>query len=110
MQDQLQDLQEENTISRRRVHELELELEECKREVTRERTRLFEREHSRSMQRDVSFRGLGSGRTKGKNKARDTSFVGLADLDDERLRERYKEVVDEKKGLCLIGVNKRATC
>jgi hypothetical protein len=44
VQSQLRDLEDENSISRRRVRELEMELEECKRHVARERTRLIERE------------------------------------------------------------------
>jgi hypothetical protein len=44
VQSQLRDLEDENSISRRRVRELEMELEECKRHVARERTRLIERD------------------------------------------------------------------
>ncbi|KAF9523879.1 hypothetical protein CPB83DRAFT_647159 [Crepidotus variabilis] len=100
VQAQLQDLEEENSISRRRVNELELELEECKREVARERTRLFDRDNSRSFQQEQSYRAPGLSKAKGKSKAKDNSFVGgLAELDDERLKARYKEAVDEKKAL-----------
>ncbi|PPQ73164.1 hypothetical protein CVT24_009101 [Panaeolus cyanescens] len=93
VQNQLQDLEDENGISRRRVRELEMELEECKREVARERTRLLEREL------DSSFRH-GKG-TKGKGKARAGTGVGagLGVIDDERLHERYKDVVEEKRAL-----------
>ena len=73
-----------------------MELEECKREVVRERTRLFEREELRKG--DLSFRMAGSSKGKGKNRAKDVSGVGRPELDDERLRSRYKEAVDEKKG------------
>ncbi|KAF9561056.1 hypothetical protein CPC08DRAFT_446461 [Agrocybe pediades] len=89
VQNQLRDLEEENGISRRRVRELEMELEECKREVARERTRLFEREESEARQYASYGRGKGKGRAAG----------GLADIDDERLHARYKEAVDEKKAL-----------
>jgi len=103
VQAQLHDLEEENTISRRRVHELELELEECKRDVARERTRLMEREESRRP--DVSYRAPGSSKAKGKGKAKDVSGFGLPELDDERLRVRYKEAVDEKKGWKSLTCN-----
>jgi hypothetical protein len=102
VQGQLSDLEEENSISRRRVRELEMELEECKRQVARERTRLFEREEmSIRGLGDVSYRTSGSGRRgKAKAKARETSTAGAREeIDDVRLHERYKEVVEEKKGL-----------
>ena len=102
VQAQLYDLEEENTISRRRVHELELELEECKRDVARERTRLMEREESRRP--DASYRAPGGSKTKGKGKAKDVSGFCPPELDDERLRVRYKEAVDEKKGRKCLPV------
>lgn len=105
LQSQLHELEEENSISRRRVRELELELEDCKRDVVRERTRLIEREDFKKG--DVSgLRVAGSSsRAKGKNKARDVSGFGRPELDDEKLRARYKEAVDEKKGLCsFLGI------
>lgn len=86
VQSQLRELEDENSISRRRVHELELELEECKRHVARERTRLIEREELNDLGSSKKYQN------KGKGKA--------MDIDDERLHERYKEAVDEKKGLC----------
>jgi hypothetical protein len=101
VQGQLCDLEEENGISRRRVHELEMELEECKRQVARERTRLFDRE-------EISIRGRGdtsyrAGKGRGKSKARDTMAGIREGIDDVRLHERYKEVVEEKKGLFLLS-------
>ena len=104
VQGQLRDLEEENGISRRRVHELEMELEECKREVARERTRLFEREElSIRGHGDTSSRS-GSGNGRGKAKTRDTTTAGGREaIDDVRLHERYKEVVEEKKGLFPIA-------
>ncbi|KAF9031737.1 hypothetical protein BJ165DRAFT_1518238 [Panaeolus papilionaceus] len=91
VQNQLQDLEDENGISRRRVRELEMELEECKREVARERTRLLEREL------DSSYRqGKGA---KGKGKARAGVGAGVGVIDDERLNERYNDVVEEKRAL-----------
>ncbi|KAF8904145.1 hypothetical protein CPB84DRAFT_1773556 [Gymnopilus junonius] len=89
VQGQLLDLEEENGISRRRIRELEMELEECKREVARERTRLFEREEQNA--RSFSYQS----RFKGKAKAADAP----PELDDERLHARYKEAVEEKKAL-----------
>ncbi|KAJ7644256.1 hypothetical protein FB45DRAFT_1053047 [Roridomyces roridus] len=81
VQTKLHQLEDENSISRRRVRELELELEACKREVVKERTRILE------MEEEVSVRGKG----KGKGKAPDPSF--------EDMEERYREVVEEKKAL-----------
>ena len=97
VQTQLHHLNEENGISRRRVRELELELEECKREVARERTRLMEKEEVIVQhQRDLSFSKKKG--AKGKGKAREVDFeqseVGEASV-------RYKEAVEEKKGLFL---------
>ena len=92
MQSQLRDLEDENSISRRRVRELEMELEECKRHVARERTRLIERDELNDLG------GYGGGKTirnKGKGRAVEPSVI-----DDERLHERYKDAVEEKKGLC----------
>ncbi|KAF8158574.1 hypothetical protein B0H34DRAFT_464811 [Crassisporium funariophilum] len=99
VQAQLRDLQDENGISRRRVNELEMELEECKREVARERTRLIQREELNFQQRDSSMYAKPA-TSKGKGKARQ----GPAEIDDERLHERYKEAVDEKKGLFSLGI------
>lgn len=70
-----------------------MELEECKRQVTRERTRLFDREETSI--RDTSYH-TGGGKGRGKAKARER-------IDDVRLHERYKEVVEEKKGLSSIS-------
>lgn len=87
VQKKLQQLEEENGISRRRVRELEMELEDCKREVARERTRLIEQEEFLKQQQ-ANLRAA-----KGKARARDR------DLDDStQLHERYKEAVEEKKG------------
>jgi hypothetical protein len=97
VQGQLHDLEEENGISRRRVHELEMELEECKRQVARERTRLFDREEISI--RDTSYHTKG----RGKAKARDTTAGIREGIDDVRLHERYKEVVEEKKGLFSVS-------
>ncbi|TCD64523.1 hypothetical protein EIP91_003990 [Steccherinum ochraceum] len=70
VQSKLAYLEAENGISRRRVRELELELEECKKEVVRERTRMLDQ--------DVSSHTL-------------RNAAGVAG--------RYKEAVEEKKAL-----------
>jgi hypothetical protein len=93
----LQYLEQENGISRRRVRELELELEACKRDVARERTRVLEREETIAQQQlDSSYIAV-SKRHKGKARAQDVTKEG-------ELHERYREAVEEKKGLPhLIG-------
>lgn len=97
VQSQLRDLEDENSISRRRVRELEMELEECKRHVARERTRLIEREE---------LSGLAYGKTTQttRNKGKGRAMEPSVDIDDERSHERYKEAVDEKKGLCFVNL------
>jgi myo-inositol-1-phosphate synthase len=86
----IQQLEEENGISRRRVRELEMELEDCKRDVIRERTRLIEQEENLKRQQ-AALKTV-----KGKARARDFS------ADTSQLHERYKEVVEEKKGRCCM--------
>ena len=69
----LEHLEEENSISRRRVRELEYELEECKREVVRERTRWQEEsaELSGVIQAANLARALGK-KSKGKARAKES--------------------------------------
>ncbi|KXN84597.1 hypothetical protein AN958_12278 [Leucoagaricus sp. SymC.cos] len=86
VQMKIQQLEEENGISRRRVRELEMELEDCKREVARERTRLIQQEEFLKQQQ-ATLRAA-----KGKARARDVS------ADTSLFQERYKEAVEEKKG------------
>ncbi|KAJ6508969.1 hypothetical protein C8R45DRAFT_1060210 [Mycena sanguinolenta] len=88
VQAQLHQLEEENSISRRRVRELEFELEVCKREVVKERTRILERDEE-SIRREAD-----TVRAKGKGKAREVEHV-----DEQDISERYREVVEEKKAL-----------
>jgi hypothetical protein len=96
VQKKLQHLEQENGISRRRVRELEMELEVCKRDVARERTRVLEREETIVQQRRDASYIAASKRHKGKARAKDVSMEG-------ELHERYREAVEEKKGLfCLI--------
>lgn len=91
VQKKLQHLEQENGISRRRVRELEMELEVCKRDVARERTRVLEREETIVQQRRDASYIAASKRHKGKARAKDVSMEG-------ELHERYNEAVEEKKG------------
>ncbi|KAH8825023.1 hypothetical protein DL96DRAFT_1712058 [Flagelloscypha sp. PMI_526] len=78
IQIQLTEMEQANGVSRRRVRELESELEDCKREVRRERAR-------------VDDLGLEAERLrKGKARAHD---------DEADMTIRYREVVEEKKAL-----------
>lgn len=95
VQTKLQHLEQENSISRRRVRELELELEVCKRDVARERTRVLEREDTIVQQRRDASYIAASRKHKGKARAKDMSMEG-------DIHEKYKEAVEEKKGLCGI--------
>ncbi|KAJ7164614.1 hypothetical protein C8R43DRAFT_1166592 [Mycena crocata] len=83
VQAKLHQLEDENSISRRRVRELEVELEVCKREVVKERTRILEQDEI-SVHENV----------KGKGKARATDHGTSLELE-----KRYREVVEEKKAL-----------
>lgn len=98
VQSQLEDLRLENSISRRRVRELEMELDVCKQEVARERTRLFEREESDAHRYMDPSRRSGL-RNKGKGKATE----GPPEITDDRLHTRYTEAVEEEKGMSSIA-------
>jgi hypothetical protein len=87
VQSKLARLEDENGISRRRVRELEYELEICKEDVVRERTRVLE----------AGDLGLRS-RTNSKGKAKATNNLGRDRDGEEDITVRYKEVVEEKKG------------
>lgn len=79
-------------MSRRRVRELELELEACKADVKRERTRVLEREEIIvAQQKDFTKRRAGP------SKVRNDDAI-------EEVEKHYKEVVEEKKGVydCFI--------
>ncbi|PFH53357.1 hypothetical protein AMATHDRAFT_1416 [Amanita thiersii Skay4041] len=108
VQSRIEHLEEENGVSRRRVRELEYELEECKREVVRERTRLLEEtaELSGVIQAVNLSRTMGNIRrtVKGKGKARDATttaqrMVQQATMAVSAAEERYREAVEEKKAL-----------
>ncbi|KAF8336782.1 hypothetical protein F5887DRAFT_986477 [Amanita rubescens] len=97
VQFRLEHLEEENGVSRRRVRELEYELEECKREVIRERTRWQEEtaELSGVIQAATLARALGKKSSKGKGKAKEnTAAANLSAAE-----ERYRGAVEEKKAL-----------
>ncbi|KAG6836257.1 hypothetical protein H0H93_009733 [Arthromyces matolae] len=94
VQSKLQHLEEENGISRRRVRELELELDVCKRDVARERTRVLEREEIIvQQQRDASFGPSPRRKEKGKARAKDMS------MNQEGTYQRYTEAVEGQKAL-----------
>ncbi|TEB30524.1 hypothetical protein FA13DRAFT_1733395 [Coprinellus micaceus] len=94
VQSKLQQLNEENGISRRRVRELEMELEDCRRDVARERTRVLEKE-SAIIEQQKELHGIAS-RAKGKAKQ--------TEEDAEDILNRYQNAVAEKKALeALIG-------
>ncbi len=88
-------MEAENGISRRRVRELEHELELCKIEVARERSILVQRqEFLAEQQRETELEEARRRKGKGKAKARDASFY-------QEEVSRYQEIVEEKKGNCL---------
>lgn len=72
------------------MRELERELDACKAEVARERTRVMERE-SIIVQQQEDVAAVRAKKDKGK--AKSTRFEN-----DGELEARYKEVVEEKKG------------
>ncbi|KAJ7607022.1 hypothetical protein DFH06DRAFT_1380346 [Mycena polygramma] len=92
VQAKLHQLEEENSISRRRVRELELKLDVCKREVVKERTKILERDEASMHQWE-----LDNVRAKGKGKAR--ALDRDEDIDEEEIGDRYREAVEEKKAL-----------
>lgn len=83
-------------VSRRRVRELELELEACKAEVKRERTRVLEREQIIvAQQKDFQKRRAASKRP--------------ARVEDLALDDRYNEAIEEKKGTAYNIAKMRST-
>ncbi len=98
VQSKLRELEDENGVSRRRVRELEHELELCKIEVTKERSILMQREEFlAAQQRELELEEARRRKGKGKAKARDISF-------SREDTSRYLEVVEEKKGkIRMIG-------
>ncbi|RPD54654.1 hypothetical protein L226DRAFT_90071 [Lentinus tigrinus ALCF2SS1-7] len=97
VQNKLAYLEAENSVSRRRVRELELELEACKKEVVRERTRIMEHEHS--IMRDEAAPGARRAasqreRIQQQKRKAEEDQAGLAAAE-----ARYKAAVEEKKAL-----------
>ncbi|KAI0643104.1 hypothetical protein C8Q79DRAFT_1075347 [Trametes meyenii] len=95
VQNKLSHLEAENSVSRRRVRELELELEACKKEVARERTRILE--HEQSIVRDEAPRPGARN-----NRAQHHQQQRKAQEDEAELaaaEARYKSAVEEKKAL-----------
>lgn len=87
LQTRLNQLESQNLVSRRRVRELELELETCKLEVKRERTRVLEREEIIvAQQKDFQ-----------KRRSIPSKLPERAASDPVN-ESRYNEVVEEKKG------------
>ncbi|RXW21076.1 hypothetical protein EST38_g4784 [Candolleomyces aberdarensis] len=95
VQSKLQQLNDENGISRRRVRELEMELDECKRDVARERTRLLEQEEVIVQQQRELAGATSRAKGKAKEKVREKEVVE----DSEEVMKRYKDAVEEKKAL-----------
>jgi hypothetical protein len=92
VQSRLAFLESENSVSRRRVKELELELEACKKEVANEKTRILALEmEDVERQRAASMKAHSD--RKGKTKEYISSWEGPS---------RYKEAVEEKKGTCFL--------
>ena len=90
MQSKLTYLESEHSISRRRVQELESELEQCKKDVAKERTRVLQMEiEDVERQHAVTMRAYAD--RKGKGKASPSSPA-------PEDHARYREAVEEKKG------------
>ncbi|KAI0317641.1 hypothetical protein OF83DRAFT_1120269 [Amylostereum chailletii] len=89
VQQRLAHLEAENGTSRRRMQELEFELDACKAEVALERERVMQREEAISQHRYQMQRHVEAAQ---KGKAR-------AQADGEEDQRRYKEAVEEKKAL-----------
>lgn len=78
----LRHIEKENATSRRRVTELEMELDTCKQDVVRERTRLHDLSRS---QQQKSFSPSKQQRTVSSSSVQESE-------------RRYRQVVEEKKG------------
>ena len=101
VQNKLSHLEAENSVSRRRVRELELELEACKKEVARERTRILEQSAIRDENTSVGPRSRRSQQPQHKQQQQQKK----AQEDEAELaaaEARYKAAVEEKKGMCLL--------
>ncbi|OSD02411.1 hypothetical protein PYCCODRAFT_1410888 [Trametes coccinea BRFM310] len=94
VQNKLTHLEAENSVSRRRVRELELELEACKKEVARERTRILEQS---AMREDTSSAGTRDRRSQQRQQQQQKAREEEAEL--ASAEARYKAAVEEKKAL-----------
>jgi len=111
----IRELETENVTSRRRVRELEHDLEKCRADVVRERTRV-----QIELQRQQDQAAGSSKDRKGKAKAVDAEQ--LIDLDDgeldpnalpqdrRRLEARYQEVLEAKKGIHYVICKSMTYC
>ncbi|KAL1950096.1 hypothetical protein VTO73DRAFT_5218 [Trametes versicolor] len=95
VQNKLSHLEAENSVSRRRVRELEHELEACKKEVARERTRILEHEQS-VLHAEAPAAGSRQSRAQQQQQQRQAQ-EDEADL--AGAEARYKSAVEEKKAL-----------
>ncbi|KAH9849526.1 hypothetical protein C2E23DRAFT_737239 [Lenzites betulinus] len=95
VQNRLSHLEAENSVSRRRVRELELELEACKKEVVRERTRILEHEQSAA---HIAPPADGP-RSSRNQRAEYQRQVQDDEVDLAAAESRYKAAVEEKKAL-----------
>lgn len=95
MQSKLTYLESEHNVSRRRVKELELELEQCKKDVARERTRVLQIEmEGVELQHAATMKAYADRKGKGKPVPSSPTAENHA---------RYCEAVEEKKGVIANG-------
>ncbi|KZT64268.1 hypothetical protein DAEQUDRAFT_718247 [Daedalea quercina L-15889] len=105
VQSKLAFLESENTVSRRRVHELELELEACKQEVARERTKVEQREelvarHAAVVLEREKEKLVDIGRQMQSRAAEMQRRDAQVEAGQQNINEnKYKEAVEEKKAL-----------
>ncbi|KAH9891935.1 hypothetical protein C8Q73DRAFT_763436 [Cubamyces lactineus] len=97
VQNKLTHLEAENSVSRRRVRELELELEACKKEVARERTRILEQSAIRDENTSVGPRSRRPQQQQHKQQQQKKAQEDEAEL--AAAEARYKAAVEEKKAL-----------
>ncbi|PIL22329.1 hypothetical protein GSI_15017 [Ganoderma sinense ZZ0214-1] len=101
VQNKLSHLEAENSVSRRRVRELELELEACKKEVARERTRIMEHEQSvsRDAEPEASKKRVVSQREHLQQQQEQQKKAEENQAELAAAEARYKAAVEEKKAL-----------
>ncbi len=87
-------------MSRRRVRELELELEACKKDVARERTRILEHEHSltRDGELQASKKRVVSQRERVQQQQEQQKKTEDDQAELAAAEARYMAAVEEKKG------------